>query len=421
MQHNPLKNIVKKLKLLFFSRPVLYLLGGLIVACSVFFLISLIRELTTKNYGYHGTHYDFLAFYSAGKTVLDHNVAHLYDSASFTAMQRQIIPHPIGATGYMPFLNPPFMAVFLAPLALLNITAARLLWLAISLVLAVLILCKLTKALPQKQRLLAVALLLFTFPLFQTFIEGQVSILVLLGAAGSYLFFKQNKKIYSGASLVTLWILPQFGVFALIGLVVKREWKMLKGWALSTLAVLTITLPVTGVGIYFKYIRFLAKTTSNHFINMNTSARLDWRGSLNTSSGLNGFYESIVGQNHTGLVNALFVLTSITLVAWLLRVAWKLGKKWTLAQQAQMFCAALLVSLAIDPHLYAQDVIVVLLLLPALLLMYRNYGLKVVVIFAAFCNLVYLDQFVRLHFFTLFSVAAALVYLRKSLNLKNTR
>jgi len=397
------------------ATPMVYVLVGVLFVISAYFLRSLFIELTTPNYNFYGTHYDFLAFFSAGKTILNHNISQLYDATNLTMLQRQIISHPVGASGYMPFLNPPFVAVFLAPLALFNINTARLVWLGISLMLAIFIAYKLTKPLKPKQRLLAVVLLTLSFPLYQTFIEGQLSILVLLSGCVSYLFFKRQQKLLSGASLVLLWVIPQFGVFTAIGLLVKREWQMLKGWLLSTLTIILVTLPFTGIKIYFEYVKVLASTTNNHFINLNTSAILTWRGALNMTLGLNGFYEKLIGTNHTKLVNMLYILTSITLVVILMRAIRKLGKKWSIRQEALIFSAALLIACVVDPHLYAQDAIVLLLLLPVLFIIYKQSALKAILIFAAFCNLMLLDQYSRVHFFTLTAVIIAIICTKQAL------
>jgi len=396
------------------SKSISFILAFGVFVVSACLVRSLITELTFKNNNFYGTHYDFIAFFSAGKAILNHNIYGLYDAASQTALQRQVISHPIGASGYMPFLNPPFVAVLLSPLALFNINTARLIWLVISAILAIFIVYQLTKGLQPKQRLLAIGLLIFTFPLFQTFIEGQLSILVLLGGCAGYLFFKRKQKLLSGASLVLLWVIPQFGVFAAIGLFVKREWQMLTGWLLSTLGIVLVALPFTGLKIYFDYIKVLASTTSNHFINLNTPGQLTWRGALNKTLGINGFYESLIGPNHTKIVNALYILSSIALVLVLALTIRKLGKKWSVRQEALIFSAALLISCVIDPHLYAQDTIVVFLLLPALFIFFKQSIMKSIILFAALCDLMLLDQYSRVHFFTLLAVVWAMIYIKQA-------
>ncbi len=397
----------------FLKQSALYLLCAAILGLSTYLLFSLFRELTTPNYNFYGTHYDFLAFYGAGKTVLNHNVSHLYDMMNLTLLQREIIPHPVGATGYMPFLNPPFVAVLLAPLAFFSINVARLLWLIISIALTVFIILNLVRSLQLKQKILALALLLFTFPLFQTFIEGQVSILILLSACVSFIYFKRRQKFLSGASLVLLWILPQFGIFTATGLIVRREWQILKGWLASTTAILLITLPVTGARVYVDYIKLLINTTSNHFINMNTSAKLTWRGALNMSSGLNGFFDSLIGDGHTGLVNGLYIISSIGLLAMFFYFL-KTAKRLNVKQEALFFSAAIFMSTVINPHLYAQDAIVLYMLLPSLFVLYKRHRMTAVILVAALSDVVFIDQYSRLHFFTLISAIAMISYILKT-------
>ncbi len=391
-------------------KGITFLLAFIVAAVGLCLMVSVIRELRTPNYNFRGTHYDFLAFYTAASTILHHNVHHLYDLQTFTDFQRQIIPHPVGALGYMPFLNPPFVAVVLAPLALFNITDARLIWLVVTILLSIFVLYHLTKPLAPKSRLLAISLLLITFPMYQTFIEGQLSIFILLGGTLSYLFFTQHKKLLSGASLVLLWILPQFAVFALIGLVLKRQWQMLKGWLIASLSVALITLPVTGLKIYFSYLRLLASTTSNHFVNMATSAQLTWRGALNLSDGINGFYSALLGENHLWLTNALYLITAVVLVGFIVKMTFMLGSKYSKEQAAYLFAAAVLTAILIDPHLFAQDVIVIYLILPAIYILFKQYSLRAIIALAIVCDLVWLDQRSKVHFFTIIMFGSALYF-----------
>src|SRR5437879_2383999 len=117
------------------SKPVFWLLVGVLGAVSTYLAISFARELGSGPGQFHGTHYDFLAFYGAAHLSAHHQIAQIYDTDTLTQFQRTIIPHSVGAAGYMPFLNPPFVAVFLTPLALLSIGGARLLWLIVNLAL----------------------------------------------------------------------------------------------------------------------------------------------------------------------------------------------------------------------------------------------------------------------------------------------
>lgn len=400
------------------SRLLFGFLTLFVLLIGIYLVHSLFIELTTPDYNFYGTHHDFMAFYTAGKNVLQHNVTGLYDANNMIALQREIIPHPVGATGYMPFLNPPFMAALLAPLALMSINVARLVWLAISIPLAIFIIFQLVKPLKSKQRLLAISLLIFSYPMFQTFIEGQLSILVLLGGCLSYIFLKRDKKFLSGASLALLWILPQFGVFALLGVLVKREWTILKGWFLASVGLIAVTLPITGIGIYFTYIKVLTSTTGNHFVNMNTSANLAWRGALSTASGFNAFFDILIGPNHTRIVNLIYAITSFIFVGLLAFAVYKVRNKWISKKEVQLFVAGVIIACLIDPHLYAQDIIVLFMILPALITLFKKNAMKAIIIFAVILNLALFDQYLRLHWFTIFTALVAIIFIQKSLNEK---
>src|SRR5207302_818750 len=120
-------------------------------------------------------HHDFFAFYSAGTLIREGQPQSLYDASTLTALERHIWPHPTGYAGYMPFLNPPSAAVILSPLALLPFATARLLWLAISIALAIACAVVLTSGRDLRTRGLAVVAVLATFPAYQTFTAAHAT------------------------------------------------------------------------------------------------------------------------------------------------------------------------------------------------------------------------------------------------------
>ena len=391
----------------------------------LYFLTQLIIAHTSKNYGFYGTHYDFVAFYTAAKAFMTSGIHDVFNAAYMSDLQRQIVPHPIGAIGYMPFLNPPFVAVFISPLAWLGINVARIAMLVLNLSMLGFVLTKLTAGIARRQRLIIATLLLMTLPVYQTLVQGQLSMFVLLGATLSYIWFK-DKKFLSGAALVLTWTITQFGVFVLAALIYKREWKMVKGMLAATAAVLLVTLPFTGVTIYFDYVRLLMTVTSNHFADMYTPTIYEWRGALELSDGMNGFFTAILGKRLHTLSNVLYVASGIALVGYLVIKVRSAGQKLRHMQGYYMFIAAILVALLIDPHLFAQDIIVIYVILPVLYKLYKGRELRVTLLFVALCNLVYIDQYIRFHLFTfvifmgaIYSIKMALTPKKIPLNTKN--
>ena len=382
-----------------------WILGLSVLITALFLVRNLYSELTATNYGFYGTHYDFLAFYSAGWSVLHHGLQHIYTADYITALQRQVIPHPVGASGYMPYLNPPFAAVLLSPLGLFGINTARMIWLIISLAMAAYCFGVLCATFTPKQRLISAALLLLTFPMYQTLVEGQLSIVILFGGCLCLAALRAKRQSLAGASLILLWFIPQLGAFTALGLLAVKQWQILRSWALGSVGLMLLLLPITGLRIYFTYVRVLAATTGNHFINLLTDARLTWRGSLNLSMGLNGFLESLVGHNHTRLVNVLYALTSLVLLVFLARLTMHHKTARSAQQNSRLFTAALLTGLLVDPHLFSQDIIVLYLFIPALVVLAKNHRIESVIAVAVFCNLTLVDQYSRVHVFALASIA----------------
>ena len=154
-------------------------LAVLLVGLGALFAVALIAELALPLR--EGAHHDFLAFFGAGKLVLDGDPAGIYDPARLTAVERAVVPGPVGANGYMPFINPPFAAAVFAPLAALSPEVARAVWAGISL--ALLVAAALVVARPSsRDRALGALLVALSFPVYHTLAEGQWSILLL--AAG---------------------------------------------------------------------------------------------------------------------------------------------------------------------------------------------------------------------------------------------
>lgn len=396
----------------------LTIIVAVLVGCGTALTLSLIRELRTPNFKFYGTHYDFIAFYSAASAAVHGGVKNIYDVAQVTAFQRHIIPHPIGATGYMPFLNPPFLAIILSPLALLSITYARLLWLVVTLMMAVFALYQLLGNLSARHKAIAIPLLLLTFPVYQTLIQGQVTILVLFGLSMSYYFLKHGRRCLSGCGLVLLWVFPQLAIPVLVAAFYRRQWTILKGWTLATAALLILTVPFTGLRLYATYLKTLITVTRNHFIDLNTSTTLSWRGNIDGSEGLNGFYSSLIGTHHPLLNNVLYVLTALLILGLFVWSVLKLKQKYSPVQGANVYIAGVLAVLLANPHLYAQGIVFMFMLLPALLTLYKKNWLWVVAGVAIMCDVVYLDQFSRIHIFTILILIGFVYYLKQALKNK---
>ena len=75
---------------------------------------------------------DYVAFYAAGQLVLDGNGADIFDIEVLSATEREVMGREVGGTGTLAFFNPPFVALFFAPIAMLPIEVASFVLLAVN-------------------------------------------------------------------------------------------------------------------------------------------------------------------------------------------------------------------------------------------------------------------------------------------------
>ena len=305
-------------------------------------------------------HHDFFAFYTAATLVRKHQPQSLYDASVLTHLQRQIFPQPVGYAGYMPFLNPPSAAVLLSPLAALSEQSARLVWLSISLVLGAACVLVLTWGRGRRIQALAVLVVVASFPTYQTLIEGQWSFVLLLGCLGALAAARRGHYYLAGSALALLWLKPPVLVLVLLWLVLTRNWRTAAGTVGAVLVLTVITLPWAGVSSNMNYLRYLLSVSAAHVAGAGAAGQTAWEGALPNMEGLIGLAAAIVGQQNPFAVDAITGLLAAMLVgvfAWSMRRHWldrPIALRYTLAAAGLAFL--------LDPHLYAQDCVLLLVL-----------------------------------------------------------
>ena len=429
---------------------------AIILVCVGAYLVTIFTQEFFWGQGYfHGTHYDFLAFFSAGHLALHGQIAQIYDPAILTKFQYSIVPHSVGAGGYMPFLNPPFVAVLLSPLALLSINTARVVWFLLNLGLVSLVAFWLVQRLnwpyakprtiqgapardencfirvkrifryveqrktvfqpgwwglgvqgfcvsPVKgnlTKILLTLLIVCAYPVYQNLIEGQLSIILLAGSLLALWFGERQKLLLSGAFLSVLIIKPQLALFVGIGLVIFKQWRVLIGMAASSIAILALTLPITGLKLYSTYLHFSSGVISSHLNGAGAVVQSVWQGTLQFSIGINGMFTSLFGQANVGWVNSLTFTTIFGLLILYAMAIRKVKPGFGDTPQKLMLMASIALVLLVDPHAYAQDLILAFVLLPILLSLRPK--VSTVLVFLAFIQLIIIDQHVPIHLVTI--------------------
>ena len=305
-------------------------------------------------------HHDFFAFYSAATLIGDGRAQDLYNASALTALERAIWPQPTGYAGYMPFLNPPAAAVVLSPLASLGFATARVVWLGISVAVAVACALLLTSGRDLRVRAVAVAVVLATFPAYQALVEGQWSFVLLLGSLGALVAARRGHEWLAGVALVALWLKPPLLVLVLLWLVLTRRWRIAAA-AIAAVAVVTlVTLPWTGIGTDVAYVQYLGGVSVAHAAGGGAAGATAWEGAFANMEGVIGLAATLVGQTHAVAVDVLTGLIAAGLVAYFV---WTTHRFWlTRPLPLRVALAALCLGLLLDPHLYAQDCVLLLVL-----------------------------------------------------------
>ncbi len=340
------------------------MLAVALVGVGVALVVGLVRELSAPFVA--GSHLDFLAFYAAGRLVLDHDPAGLYVAPAITAIERTIIGVPIGANGYMPFINPPFAAVALAPFAGLPSQVARVAWAGLSVIALAAAATWIARPLAGRQRIAAALLVALSYPAYHSLAEGQSSALLLLGSVAALQAARLGSWRLAGLALASLWLKPQLIVLPLIALALDRRWGAVGSALVGGLVLVVASLPFVGIGAYADYPGYLLAVGLSHFNGAGAVGQSVWAGALGTLEGLNGLLVGVFGQGSVVVVDGLWaILVTALLAGWLVACRWQRPGFDTPAAR-QMLAAGIGIVLLVDPNLFPQDCLLVFLLVPAL-------------------------------------------------------
>ncbi len=376
---------------------IIILLTGISLIAGLTLATSQYHELFGKTLPQSGQHHDFLAYYSAGVLSAHHHIEQIYQAAPLIEIQRRIIPQPVGAAGYMPFLNPPPVALFMSWFAGLAEPTARIIWWSLNLALMATIAWNITKNLPAFQRITGFFAFILSLPVYQTLIEGQLSILILAGCLSAITLKRHDHPNLAAISLSLVWLKPQLAVMVLGVLFLSRAWRIILGYLATPTVVFLALLPFTGFKIYLTYLGFLVGVLASHFNGAGTIAPSVWQGSLALTQGINGFFVSLFGQSNLTMVNALTLIAAAALLTPFLILIIR-GTKPNIAgtRPILMLAATGAMILLIDPHLYLQDVVLIFAGLPLLPARHYFNGLIAII---SLTNVALLDNITHVHLF----------------------
>jgi len=292
---------------------------------------------------------DFLHFYTLGTLVLHGRGDLLYDMRAQAAWMHRLVPASAGWS-YLPLYGPQVSLLF-APFSLLPYAWALALWLLLNAAIYAICCYSIWRTCPNLQARAGIVLILAAaFPgFFHLIAWGQTSGLALACFTLAFLALRRRRNFLAGLAIGCLIFKPQLGLAAAVVFVFALEGKIVLGAAISALAQLGLGWFSYGTAVMQAYFRATLRIPEvvslleprpyqMHSLRAFWSLLLPWPPLAFT------FY----------VITALAVLT-LTLHCW--KSALPLGLR---------YCALLLASVLVAPHLTVYDLVI---LAPAFLLL----------------------------------------------------
>jgi alpha-1,2-mannosyltransferase len=314
--------------------------GVVLLALTLWFgLPTTIRGtgITDRDGNRRGT--DFLTHYTAGRMVLAGDARHLYNLPVQAAAQEAAINAPLDRPS--PFLLPPAAALLFAPLALLPYSVAAALWAVVAVALIAISLRLVWPISPLRGRVpagLAALALVGTYPVGMNLVGGNNAALWLTIYALGARYLLTGRAVAAGLVLGFGALKPQLFLAVPVLLLVQRRWQALGAFAVVAGLLAAVSLALIGPDGAREYVAVLTSDSYRSEVAIPDAWRM---------LSLPAFVRGVVpGVND--LVTVAIVIGGLVLLGWAVRRA----------PLPVAFAATVLVSVAIDPHCFLYDGIV---------------------------------------------------------------
>lgn len=195
---------------------------------------------------------DFSSIWAAGRAAVAGNGARVYDFDYFSTPQIEVFGHQGPFGGGIPYIYPPHLLLYLAPLGLLPLYPAMVLWLSTTFLAAW---AALRRSAPA-----AMLTLLGTAPSAVAFTIGlgQTSFLV-TAVIGFSLALTAESPLAGGFVLGLLSYKPQLGLIFPVVLLAAGQWRVMLGATASTATLTAVTTLFFGPGVWLDFYAFVTQ------------------------------------------------------------------------------------------------------------------------------------------------------------------
>jgi hypothetical protein len=252
---------------------------------------------------------------------------------------------PVGGSGVLPYLNPPFVAAMFAPLALLPIglfSGALFLIEIGAIVGGGVSLSRLLALERPGQRGLFWLVYLTCLSTTWVVLQQQLSMFLFFGWFGFAWFLMRGQHKLSGISLALLLVKPHAVLLPAALLLWKRDWEAFRPFAVIATILVLFSVAISGPSVLVEYPLFLLESGQREGVN--TSTMFGW----------NGFIAGITDDGTPPLLLlAPFILSSLGTLIWAIRRE----TPWESQRGLPFLGLCLIVSLLLNPHLHLQDLV----------------------------------------------------------------
>jgi len=302
---------------------------------------------------------DFTSFYTGWRLVVNGSGGRVYENALQAATQQQILGGRHLASGLLPFINPPHVALLFAPLGFLPLDKAYLVWSVLQLGLLVWLCLALWRHLQAEgvsrmTRLLVVSGVAALPSVGSTLLLGAFSTLMLLGSLQFALALRRDDDRVAGLGILLLTLKPQAAVVPGLMVFAARRWKAMGALLSGGVVILAVTSAWLGGDAWLAFSGALARTFG---------ADASLGVSAPSMDNLKGLLVSLFGESLMPVVNAVSLaafIVSLLIVLWL----WS-GERSRAMDFDLRMAITLLLGILFNLHVHSQDG--VLLVVPALL------------------------------------------------------
>lgn len=295
---------------------------------------------------------DFVVFYAAAKLVASGHSAQLYDLQALYTIERAAHPGLPNHALPIPYFNPPFFALAIAPLAYLSFGHAYQVWTGLKLILLAAdcwMIWRITPGLDNRYRVPVLLFFVSLEPVAFSIALGQFSLILATSWTGAYMCFRAGRDRAAGFALAPLLIKPELLIPIVFLLVWKRRLGALRPLTVVTVCGVLVSIALIGVRGLYRYPQFVLSLSAHPGNGVNRRLMFGW----------NGVLASVMHRQHMAVqagAYALLCLATLAALAYLWRGAWRRDP----ASFTKQWVVLTLATVLVDTHFYIQDITLVI-------------------------------------------------------------